>query len=155
MEREIKTTLELDGAQRFNQNLKSVDSELKTLTKELSVLTSKYNEDAKSAASLAAQQSNLQKQVALNKQKVDALNDAVETQRQTYDKEEKKLQELIKTHGRESDEVIAQAKVVRNAEIELDKYRRQLLDSEQALQKSSYELKKFNGNTSSSSISGR
>lgn len=144
MEREIKTTLVLDGAEKFNQNLKSVDSELKVLGKEMGTLTSKYAENTKSVTSLAAQQSNLQKQVSLNKQKTDALKDAVDTQRQAYDKEEKKLQELIKAHGMESDEVIKQAKVVRSSEIQLDSYRKKLADSELALQKSSYELRKFN-----------
>jgi len=144
VEREIKTTLVLDGAEKFNQNLKSVDSELKVLGKEMGTLTSKYAENTKSVTSLAAQQSNLQKQVSLNKQKTDALKDAVDTQRQAYDKEEKKLQELIKAHGMESDEVIKQAKVVRSSEIQLDSYRKKLADSELALQKSSYELRKFN-----------
>ena len=144
MEREIKTTLSVDGTERFIRNLKSVDSELKVLGKELGTLTSKYAENTKSATSLAAQQANLQKQVSLNKQKTDALKAAVDTQRQAYDKEEKELQRLIKAHGMESKEVIEQAKVVRSAEIELDNYRKKLADSEKALQKSSYELKRFN-----------
>ena len=144
MEREIKTTLSVDGTERFIRNLKSVDSELKVLGKELGTLTSKYAENTKSATSLAAQQANLQKQVSLNKQKTDALKAAVDTQRQAYDKEEKELQRLIKAHGMESKEVIEQAKVVRSSEIQLDSYRKKLADSELALQKSSYELKKFN-----------
>ena len=143
-EREIKTTLELDGAEKFNRNLQSVDSELKVLSKELGVLTSKYNENSKTAASLAAQQKNLKDQVSLNEGKVKGLKDAIATQTSEYTKQKAKLEELIKEQGAESDEVIKQAKELRHTEIELDSYRKKLADSERALMKSSAALNKFN-----------
>lgn len=144
MEREIKTTLELDGAEKFKNNLKSVDSELKVLGKQFDVLSSKYNDSAKSMSSLATQQKNLQSQVSLNTSKVKAYSEAVKTQTEAYDKEQKKLDELIEKEGLNSKAVEQQAKVVRKAEIELDTYRKRLADSEQALMKSSAELKRFN-----------
>ena len=144
MEREIKTTLELDGAEKFKNNLKSVDSELKVLGKQFDVLSSRYNDSAKSMSSLATQQKNLQSQVSLNTSKVKAYSEAVKTQTEAYDKEQKKLDELIEKEGLNSKAVEQQAKVVRKAEIDLDTYRKRLADSEQALMKSSAELKRFN-----------
>lgn len=143
-EREIKTVLSVDGEDKFKRNLQSVDSELKVLSKELGVLTSKYNENSKTAASLAAQQKNLKDQVSLNEGKVKGLKDAIATQTSEYTKQKAKLEELIKEQGAESDEVIKQAKELRHTEIELDSYRKKLADSEQALMKSSAALKKFN-----------
>jgi chromosome segregation ATPase len=144
MEREIKTTLELDGAEKFKNNLKSVDSELKILGKEFDVLSSRYNDSAKSMTTLGAQQKNLQSQVSMNASKVKALNEAVKTQTENYEAEKKELDRLIETEGLESKAVEQQAKAVRKAEIELDTYRKQLINSEQALMKSSAELKRFN-----------
>lgn len=143
-EREIKTTLTLDGADKFNKELRSADSELKILAKELGNLTSNYNSNIKSMSSLASQQKNLKDQVAINESKVRGLGDAVTSQTAKYKEQKSELERLIREQGAESDEVIKQAKEVRSAEIELDKYRRQLADSETALMKSRSALNSFN-----------
>ena len=62
--REIKTTLAIDGEAKFKQSLQSVDREMRTLSSELAATTSAFGKGETSMEKCRAVGENLAKQVA-------------------------------------------------------------------------------------------
>ncbi len=88
--REIKTTLALDGEQKFKQELQAASRELRVLGSETKANTSAFGTNAKSMDALRAKNEGLSKQAAQQKEIVAALTKAVEDSANKYGEADKR-----------------------------------------------------------------
>lgn len=153
----IKTTLQLDGADKFNRNIKAVNSELSVLKSEFKALSAAYDAGDKSAQTISAMYENLSQQVEIQKGKVDALKGAVQTQNEAYEKAKtrldeakRKYNEVAEAQGKDSKEAKKAAEEVTKASTAVDRagraydsYRRQLAYAQTALISSTSNLGNF------------
>lgn len=156
-ERIIKTTLQLDGADKFNRNIKAVNSELSVLKSEFKALSAAYESGDKSIQNVSAMYQNLQSQVEIQKSKVEALKGAVQSSNGTYEQAKSRLEEakrkyneVAEAQGKNSDEAKKAAEEVQKASLAVDragnnydKYRRQLANAQTALTSSTSALQDF------------
>lgn len=82
--RKIETLIEIDGEKKFRDELRAVDSALKTLKSELSVVSSEFRGQENSLAALTAKQKVLRQQYDQQAEKVKSLNRAYEEMRAAY-----------------------------------------------------------------------
>jgi len=82
--REIKTTIALDGEQKFKQALSAATREMRVMESELKAVSAAYDTNGNSAEYFAAKQSNLRDQISQQRQIIEALERAVEDAAQAY-----------------------------------------------------------------------
>ena len=140
----IKTTLALDGEQRFKQGLQNIDSEIRVMNAEIKNLTSNYNSNAKSVKSLSDTQNAMQKKIELSKTKISSLKEAISTSNTEYKKAVEHAEEMAEKFGKNSKEALLAEKAVAKAGKELDGYRIKLANAENDLNKNTAALEKFN-----------
>ena len=131
--REIKTTLALDGEAKFRQGLQSVDREMRALASELGATTSAFGKGEASMEKCRAVGENLAKQVAQQKVKLDALKGAVKDSSAAYDRAVASYDEAVKSFGEGSEQARLAAKAVEKAEKAMDGYRVQCSNAEKKL----------------------
>lgn len=122
MAREISTRLRLDGEKAFNDQMKTVNNNLKNLRSEMAVVTSEFADNADSVEALTAKQKNLSEQVDQQKVKVAALARAYEEQ--------------AKALGENSAEADKYRQQMNQAQAALNKMEGQLEDTTNELKKS-------------------
>lgn len=144
MPRVIKTTLALDGEQKFKQGLQSIDREMRVMQAEIKNLTSKYNDNAESMKNLSEVQKALQDKVTLSANKVEILKEAVETSNTQYKEAVKHAEAMAEKHGKNSKEALLAEKNVTKLAKAYDEYRIKLSNAEDVLNKSKKELENFN-----------
>ena len=71
--RTISTEIKLTGEKEFNQQMKAINSGLKTTRSDMAALSSEFDDNANSIQALAAKQKLLQSSVDQHKAKVEAL----------------------------------------------------------------------------------
>lgn len=133
MPREIKTKISVDGEAAFKKSIKNINSELNVLSSELGAVTSGFSKGETSMKQLNAVGAVLEKQIAQQKVKVEALNGAVSDSRTAYDNACKKYEEAVKLHGEESKEAKEAAKAIDKAQSSMDSYTIQLNKEQKAL----------------------
>ena len=139
--REIKTTIALDGEAKFKQNLKSIDGGLRVLASELGAVTSGYDKNNKSVEDLQKTNKVLEKQIDQQKGKLSALEGAISDSTSAYDKAVKKADEMAKEFGENSEQAILAANAVTKAEKAVDGYQIQANKAQTALNKMESALK--------------
>lgn len=75
--REIKTTIEIDGEQKFKQALSAATREMRVMESELKAVSAAYDTNGNSAEYFAAKQANLRDQISQQRQIIEALERAV------------------------------------------------------------------------------
>lgn len=114
--RTIETDLILGGEKKFNDQMKAVNSNLKTLRSDMAVCTAEFKGNEKSTAALAKKQEILTETVDQQREKVRAL--------------EARHAKMVKTYGAES--------------AAADKYKQQLNDARIELKKTEEQLEQVN-----------
>lgn len=82
--RKISTEISLTGEKAFNDQMKAVNSNLKTLKTDMAVVTSEFQDNANSVEALRAKQAVLQEQYDQQKEKVRALNEMLAQAKEAY-----------------------------------------------------------------------
>lgn len=82
--REIKTTIEIDGEQKFKQALSAATREMRVMESELKAVSAAYDTNGNSAEYFAAKQANLRDQISQQRQIIQALEIAVSDAARTY-----------------------------------------------------------------------
>lgn len=114
----------LDSAQidKLTNNIKSFDSELNLLASELGKVTSSYDKNKASANDLNNTNAVLEKQIATQKEKQQALNAAISEASNILQSAKIKAAEMADTYGENSVEAENAAKAVSKAENALNDY---------------------------------
>lgn len=121
-EREIKTTLTLDGEKAYKDSLKSINTQLKVASSEMGAVTSSYDKNNASAKDLAAKQEVLNKQIELQKEKQTVLKSAVDAAAKALEAAKDKAKEMADAYGEDSEQAQKAADAVRKAEGNLANY---------------------------------
>lgn len=82
--RTIATDIKLTGEKEFNDGMKAMNSNLKTLKSDMAAVSSEYDDNANSAAALSKKQKILEESVAQHQAKVDALRQKYEQVAEAY-----------------------------------------------------------------------
>ena len=82
--RTIATAIKLAGEKEFNDGMKAMNSNLKTLKSDMAAVSSEYDDNANSAAALSKKQKILEESVAQHQAKVDALRQKYEQVAEAY-----------------------------------------------------------------------
>lgn len=82
--REIRTTLALDGEQKFKQSMQDAAREMRVLGSEMRANTSAFGDNAGSMAALTSRGASFERQVAQQREIVTALSRAVQESAETY-----------------------------------------------------------------------
>lgn len=82
--REIKTTIALDGEQKFKQAISAATREMRVMQSELNAVSAAYSANGNAASYYAAKQSNLKGQIDQQKQIISALENAVREAADAY-----------------------------------------------------------------------
>ena len=82
--REIKTTIALDGEQKFKQALSAATREMRVMESEMKAVSAAYDANGNSAEFFAAKQQNLRNQISQQRQIIEALEKAVEDAGDAY-----------------------------------------------------------------------
>lgn len=117
--RTIDTEITLKGEREFNQQMKAVNSNLKTLRSDMALVTSEFTGNANSVDALRAKQEVLQRQYDQQREKVRALTAMMEDAR--------------KTLGEDSAEYDKYRTQVNNATVQLNTFGRDLEQTNQYL----------------------
>lgn len=133
--REIKTTLALDGEAKFKSGLESINNNFKTLNSEMAVVTSGYDKNNASVKDLTAKGDILAKQIEQQKAKHAALKNAVNDATAAYNQAAQKAKDAAEKFGENSKEAKLAAESVGKAEKNLDKYTQQANYAERDLNK--------------------
>lgn len=88
----ITTKVGIDGEKEYKAALSEMSSGLKVLQSEMRKVSAEYADNADSAEALTAKSDVLQRQILTQKEKVDALRDALENAAQTYGESDKRTQ---------------------------------------------------------------
>ena len=121
-EREIKTTLTLDGEKAYKDSLKSINTQLKVASSEMGAVTSSYDKNNASAKDLAAKQEVLNKQIELQKEKQAVLKAAIDDATKALEAAKDKAKEMADAYGEDSEQAQKAADAVRKAEGNLANY---------------------------------
>lgn len=121
-EREIKTTLTLDGEKAYKDSLKSINTQLKVASSEMGAVTSSYDKNNASAKDLAAKQEVLNKQIELQKEKQAVLKAAIDDATRALEAAKAKAKEMADAYGEDSSQAQKAADAVRKAEGNLASY---------------------------------
>lgn len=121
-EREIKTTLTLDGEKAYKDSLKSINTQLKVASSEMGAVTSSYDKNNASAKDLAAKQEVLNKQIELQKEKQAVLKAAIDDAAKALEAAKGKAKEMADAYGEDSEQAQKAADAVRKAEGNLANY---------------------------------
>ena len=143
--REIKTTLKLEGEQAYKKAVGNVNSELKVLSSEMKEVNSRYDTNEKSMKKLSEQSKILNSQYEAQQKKVKLLQDAVADSNKTYDKAVNKYDEMVQKFGENSKEAEKAARAVEKAQKAVDNFTIQLNGAEAGLNKLEGELKDIQG----------
>lgn len=139
--REIKTTLKLEGEQAYKKAVGNVNTELKVLSSEMKEVNSRYDANEKSMRKLSEQSKILNSQYEAQQKKVKLLQDAVADSNKTYDKAVNKYDEMVEKFGENSKEAEKAARAVEKAQKAVDNFTIQLNGAEAGLNKLEGELK--------------
>lgn len=90
MKREIKTTLAIDGEDKFKREMADAARQLRVLNSEMKANTAAFGENAKSMEALTSKGKNLEKQIAQQKEIMKALAKAVEDSADKYGEADKR-----------------------------------------------------------------
>lgn len=82
--REIKTTIALDGEQKFKQALSAATREMRVMESELKAVSAAYDVNGNKAEFFAAKQKNIRDQISQQRQIIEALEKAVEDAAKAY-----------------------------------------------------------------------
>ena len=82
--RTIGTEIVLSGEKQFNDAMKSVNSNLKTMKSDMALVSAEFADNADSVEALTAKQKLLQSSVDQHRAKVDALREMYEKQKEKY-----------------------------------------------------------------------
>ena len=88
----ITTKVGIDGEKEYKAALSEMSSGLKVLQSEMRKVSAEYADNADSAEALSAKNDVLQRQILTQKEKVDALRDALENAARTYGESDKRTQ---------------------------------------------------------------
>lgn len=117
--RKIETELSLSGEKQFNDQMKAVNSNLKTLRSEMALVADDYKGMANSTEALTEKQKILQEQYGQQKEKVEALEKMLKRSRELY--------------GDNSSQVDRYHQQLNEAKIQLNKFSRELEDTNRYL----------------------
>lgn len=84
MAREIKTTISLDGEQKFKQSLSAATREMRVMESELKAVSAAYDANGNAAQYYASKQANLRSQISQQREIISALERAVEDAAKAY-----------------------------------------------------------------------
>lgn len=84
MAREIKTTISLDGEQKFKQSLSAATREMRVMESELKAVSAAYEANGDAAQFYASKQANLRSQISQQREIINALERAVEDAAKAY-----------------------------------------------------------------------
>ena len=116
---DIGPRIGLDGEKEFRASLASIGQQMKTLGTEMKAVTSAFDANDKSQENLAAQADVLNRQIALQEQRLSEVQRALDYARQNYDEN--------------STEVQRWTQVMNNATADLNQLRSQLSKTEQEM----------------------
>ena len=143
MAREIKTTLLLDGEQKYKQGLQSLDRELRVMSSQLTMLSSQYDSNAVSMDNVLQRYSLMKEKSETLQNKVDFLKDAVNESSEADTKAVQHAEEMAKSHDKNSDEVLKAQNAVKKAEEAMDGYKIRLANAEGQLNRNNQALRNF------------
>lgn len=143
MAREIKTTLLLDGEQKYKQGLQSLDRELRVMSSQLTMLSSQYDSNAVSMDNVLQRYSLMKEKSETLQNKVDFLKEAVNESSEAYNKAVQHAEEMAKSHDKNSDEVLKAQNAVKKAEEAMDGYKIRLANAEGQLNRNNQALRNF------------
>lgn len=143
MAREIKTTLLLDGEQKYKQGLQSLDRELRVMSSQLTMLSSQYDSNAVSMDNVLQRYSLMKEKSETLQNKVDFLKEAVNESSEAYNKAVQHAEEMAKSHDKNSDEVLKAQNAVKKAEEAMDGYKIRLANAESQLNRNNQALRNF------------
>lgn len=118
--REIKTTIALDGEQKFKQAIAAASREMRVMDSELKAVTAAYENNGDAAAYYAQKQANLKNQISQQKNIIDSLEQAVKDATQAY--------------GAGSSEVDGYAIKLNNARTRMSKLEKQLEETDREVE---------------------
>lgn len=118
--REIKTTIALDGEQKFKQAIAAASREMRVMDSELKAVTAAYENNGDAAAYYAQKQANLKNQISQQKNIIASLEQAVKDATQAY--------------GAGSSEVDGYAIKLNNARTRMSKLEKQLEETDREVE---------------------
>lgn len=118
--REIKTTIALDGEQKFKQAIAAASREMRVMDSELKAVTAAYENNGDAAAYYAQKQANLKNQISQQKQIITSLEQAVKDATEAY--------------GAGSSEVDGYAIKLNNARTRMSKLEKQLEETDREVE---------------------
>lgn len=118
--REIKTTIALDGEQKFKQAIAAASREMRVMDSELKAVTAAYENNGDAAAYYEQKQANLKNQISQQKQIIDSLEQAV--------------QDATKAYGAGSSQVDGYAIKLNNARTRMSKLEKQLEETDREVE---------------------
>lgn len=140
----IRTVLAVDGEEKFKATMKEVNSTLKAMQANVKSLSSEYTTNKTKADNLRKQNEQLKEIESQLQQKMKALTDQVSRSKDAYDAAQKKLADVIKAHGEESDEARKAQNAVAAAAVTYNNYRTQLSQTEVALNETQQAVRENN-----------
>lgn len=118
--REIKTTIALDGEQKFKQAIAGATREMRVMESELKAVTAAYDVNGDSAAYYVQKQQNLKNQISQQQSIVKSLERAVE--------------DASKAYGRGSKQADDYAIKLNNARVKMSRLEKQLEDTDREME---------------------
>lgn len=118
--REIKTTIALDGEQKFKQAIAAASREMRVMDSELKAVTAAYENNGDAAAYYAQKQANLKNQISQQKNIIASLEQAVKDATEAY--------------GAGSNEVDGYAIKLNNARTRMSKLEKQLEETDREVE---------------------
>lgn len=118
--REIKTTIALDGEQKFKQAIAAASREMRVMDSELKAVTAAYENNGDAAAYYAQKQANLKNQISQQKNIIASLEQAVK--------------DATKAYGAGSSEVDGYAIKLNNARTRMSKLEKQLEETDREVE---------------------
>lgn len=118
--REIKTTIALDGEQKFKQAIAAASREMRVMDSELKAVTAAYENNGDAAAYYAQKQANLKNQISQQKNIIASLERAVKDATEAY--------------GAGSSEVDGYAIKLNNARTRMSKLEKQLEETDREVE---------------------
>lgn len=140
----IRTVLAVDGEEKFKATMKEVNSTLKAMQANVKSLSSEFTTNKTKADNLRKQNEQLKEIESQLQQKMKALTDQVSRSKDAYDAAQKKLADVIKAHGEESDEARKAQNAVAAAAVTYNNYRTQLSQTEVALNETQQAVRENN-----------
>lgn len=140
----IRTVLAVDGEEKFKSTMKEVNSTLKAMQANVKSLSSEFTTNKTKADNLRKQNEQLKEIESQLQQKMKALTDQVSRSKDAYDAAQKKLADVIKAHGEESDEARKAQNAVAAAAVTYNNYRTQLSQTEVALNETQQAVRENN-----------